>query len=190
MLEAGRYGGPLRDHERQVTDHPGVRRYLTDLEEKRAPYGLWSLVQREDLHAHDIGHHGDEKSERDPDLIVFEGPEGALGCRAGPRAAGDLSTSCFATLWRLAVASSDAFADPLNPQRWSLRKRVAQTLLLGLSTLVVTFASSVFSSGTGQIAAEFGISSVVATLTTSLFVLGCASRLLLARLIEQTRSGR
>ena len=65
-------------------------------------------------------------------------------------------------------------ADPLNPQRWSLRKRVAQTLLLGLSTLVVTFASSVFSSGTGAIAAQFGIGEVVATLTTSLFVLGCA----------------
>ena len=77
MLEAGRYGGPLRDRERAVTDHPGVRRYLTDLEEKRAPYGLWSLVQRDDLHSHDIAHHDDEKSERDPDLIVFEGPDGA-----------------------------------------------------------------------------------------------------------------
>ena len=43
-----------------------------------------------------------------------------------------------------------------------------------MSTLVVTFASSVFSSGTAAIAAEFGIGEVVATLTTSLFVLGCA----------------
>jgi len=65
-------------------------------------------------------------------------------------------------------------ADPLNPQRWSLRKRLGQTVLLGMSTLVVTFASSVFSSGTAAIAAEFGIGEVVATLTTSLFVLGCA----------------
>jgi len=49
-----------------------------------------------------------------------------------------------------------------------------QTTLLGLSTLVVTFASSVFSSATTVVAEEFNIGTVTATLGTSLFVLGYA----------------
>jgi len=103
MLEAGRHGGPLRDHERKVTDHPGVRRYLTDLEEKRAPYGLWSLVQDDKLHADLVGHHDDEKGDRDPDLIVFEGPEGA-----SPVAQMRLSAQILSTLSAGRCASASA----------------------------------------------------------------------------------
>lgn len=46
--------------------------------------------------------------------------------------------------------------------------------MLGLSTLVVTFASSVFSSGTQQVSDHFGVSREVGTLGTSLFILGYA----------------
>jgi MFS transporter, DHA1 family, multidrug resistance protein len=64
--------------------------------------------------------------------------------------------------------------DPLNPLNWSIRKRVFATILLSLTTFVVTFASSVFSSALRVVAVEFGISDEVATLGTSLFVIGFA----------------
>jgi DHA1 family multidrug resistance protein-like MFS transporter len=64
--------------------------------------------------------------------------------------------------------------DPLNPLNWPVRKRVWATILLSLTTFVVTFASSIFSSGIRPISAEFHISNEVATLGTSLFVLGFA----------------
>lgn len=64
--------------------------------------------------------------------------------------------------------------DPLNPLNWTVRKRVWATILLSFTTFAVTFASSVFSSGLRVVAAEFDISLEVATLGTSLFVLGFA----------------
>jgi hypothetical protein len=64
--------------------------------------------------------------------------------------------------------------DPLNPLNWSVKRRVFATVLLSLTTFVVTFASSVFSSALRVVAIEFGISDEVATLGTSLFVVGFA----------------
>jgi MFS transporter, DHA1 family, multidrug resistance protein len=61
--------------------------------------------------------------------------------------------------------------DSLNPP---LAKRISATILLSLTTFVVTFASSVFSCGLRVVAAEFDISQEVATLGSSLFVLGFA----------------
>jgi DHA1 family multidrug resistance protein-like MFS transporter len=62
--------------------------------------------------------------------------------------------------------------DPENPQNWSKKTRWFYTMVLALMTWTVTFASSVFSTGTRPVMAEFGISEEVATLGTSLFVLG------------------
>jgi len=64
--------------------------------------------------------------------------------------------------------------DPAHPQNWSFAKKARITISLGVMTLTVTFASSVFSTGTISVAKEFGISTEVATLGTSLFVLGYA----------------
>jgi MFS transporter, DHA1 family, multidrug resistance protein len=64
--------------------------------------------------------------------------------------------------------------DPLNPLNWTIRKRVITTILLSVTTFVVTFASSVFSSAIRVVAVEFGVSDEVATLGTSLFVVGFA----------------
>ena|SRR5438552_3238710 len=64
--------------------------------------------------------------------------------------------------------------DPLNPLNWSIRKRVSATVLLSLTTFVVTFASSVFSSALRVVAVEFHVSNEVATLGISLFVAGFA----------------
>lgn len=62
--------------------------------------------------------------------------------------------------------------DTDNPQNWSRKTRWLYTMLLALMTWTVTFASSVFSTGTRPVMAEFSISEEVATLGTSLFVLG------------------
>jgi DHA1 family multidrug resistance protein-like MFS transporter len=64
--------------------------------------------------------------------------------------------------------------DPDNPMNWPAKHRWFYTFMLGMVTFVVTFASSVFSTATEVTAQEFGVSDVVATLGTSLFVLGFA----------------
>ncbi|CCF52968.1 putative mfs-multidrug-resistance transporter [Ustilago hordei] len=62
--------------------------------------------------------------------------------------------------------------DPENPQNWSQKKKWAFTLLCSLLTVNVTFASSAPSSAIQQIAQEFQIGTVTATLITSLFLAG------------------
>lgn len=62
--------------------------------------------------------------------------------------------------------------DPENPMNWAPRKKWIVTITLGLMTFCVTFASSVFSNATVPTAEEFGVSTEVMTLGTSLFVLG------------------
>jgi len=64
--------------------------------------------------------------------------------------------------------------DPENPQNWKFAKKARITIALGIMTLAVTFASSVFSTATIPVSEEFGISTEVSTLGTSLFVLGFA----------------
>ncbi|GAA95406.1 uncharacterized protein L969DRAFT_85083 [Mixia osmundae IAM 14324] len=62
--------------------------------------------------------------------------------------------------------------DPANPMNWSTTRKSLITALLGLTTFGSTFASSIFSSGTMYVGAEFGVSNEVATLGTALFILG------------------
>jgi hypothetical protein len=64
--------------------------------------------------------------------------------------------------------------DPENPMNWPTSKKWIITISLGMITFCVTFASSVFSTATVATAAEFGVSTEVSTLGTSLFVLGFA----------------
>ncbi|AEO68390.1 a715395f-8ba0-49be-885f-156d6e3f6a00 [Thermothielavioides terrestris] len=66
----------------------------------------------------------------------------------------------------------DGAADPYRPLNWPRRKKVATTLLYGLVTMTATWASSCYSAGTAQIAAEFGVGSQTAVLGTSLFLVG------------------
>ena len=69
----------------------------------------------------------------------------------------------------------DGPEDPGNPMNWKKSKKWAATFMLGFMTLCVTFASSVFSNATRPVAEEFGVSTEVTTLGTSLFVLGFAT---------------
>jgi DHA1 family multidrug resistance protein-like MFS transporter len=62
--------------------------------------------------------------------------------------------------------------DPENPMNWPTSKKWIVTITLGMMTFCVTFASSVFSNATLPTAEEFGVSTEVTTLGTSLFVFG------------------
>lgn len=62
--------------------------------------------------------------------------------------------------------------DPLDPQNIAMWKKWTYSLMLGLITLSVTFASSVFSTATEAAAQEFGVSNLVMTLGTALFIAG------------------
>ena len=66
----------------------------------------------------------------------------------------------------------DGEDDPENPMNWSVTKKWIVTISLGFMTLCVTFASSVFSTATIDVAKLYHVSTVVSTLGTSLFVLG------------------
>lgn len=66
----------------------------------------------------------------------------------------------------------DSPNDPNNPQNWSYSYRWFITLICGLLTLNVTFASSAPASSTPAIAEEFGSSIEVSYLITSMFLVG------------------
>jgi len=68
----------------------------------------------------------------------------------------------------------DGEDDPENPQNFPARKKWMITVVAGLMTFSVTFASSVFSTATTVTSQLFGVSSEVMILGTSLFVLGFA----------------
>lgn len=78
--------------------------------------------------------------------------------------------------------------DPENPMNWNTKKKWIITVILGLMTFVVTFASSVFSTATIVVAELYDVSEEVAVLGTSLFVLGFGVGPLVCYLIPLTSS--
>ncbi|CEJ58169.1 transporter C36.03c [Penicillium brasilianum] len=64
--------------------------------------------------------------------------------------------------------------DPGNPQNFSHRRKWTITVIMSLMTMWITFASSVFSTATAVTAKEFGVSTEVMVLGTSLTVFGFA----------------
>ncbi|KAL5636342.1 hypothetical protein ACGC1H_004977 [Rhizoctonia solani] len=75
--------------------------------------------------------------------------------------------------------------DPGNPKNWSRLYRWYLTALGGVAVLNATFASSAPSGIEGQLIAEFNLSTIVAILTISLFVVGyCVGPLLWGPLSE------
>lgn len=65
--------------------------------------------------------------------------------------------------------------DPLHPQNWPLRNKITISVVLAYSTFVSSFASAIFSSAISEISPHFHISSEVAILGVTLYVLGFAS---------------
>jgi DHA1 family multidrug resistance protein-like MFS transporter len=72
------------------------------------------------------------------------------------------------------VVEYDGKDDPLHPQNWPFKKKFYIGAILAYTCLCSTFTSSVFSSSTQTLTTVFGIPLEVATLTTSLYVLGYA----------------
>ncbi|KAI1102349.1 polyamine transporter 1 [Jackrogersella minutella] len=70
------------------------------------------------------------------------------------------------------LVNFDGPDDPYHPINWPRKKKVTTTLLYGLVTMTATWASSSYSAGTTQIAEEFNVGTQVATLGTTLFLLG------------------
>ncbi|PYI14593.1 MFS multidrug transporter [Aspergillus violaceofuscus CBS 115571] len=70
------------------------------------------------------------------------------------------------------IVDWDGPDDPEYPPNWSELRKWTITIILGLMTVSVTFASSVFSAAAAVTAEQFGVSEEVMILGTSLFVLG------------------
>jgi DHA1 family multidrug resistance protein-like MFS transporter len=73
------------------------------------------------------------------------------------------------------VVEFDGHDDPLHAMNWPLKKKLATAAMLGFTTLTAAFGSSIFSAATMAIERQFKVGSVVATLGTSLYVLGFAT---------------
>lgn len=73
------------------------------------------------------------------------------------------------------VVEFDGPDDPLHPQNWPMRKKITIAVVLGFTTLVAAFASSIFSAATRVVAQQFGVSTEVGILGLSLYVLGFAT---------------
>ncbi|KAL2809302.1 major facilitator superfamily domain-containing protein [Aspergillus granulosus] len=65
--------------------------------------------------------------------------------------------------------------DLLNPQNWSVEKKLCVFILVSLATVVVTLTSSIFSTVIAPLVATYGTSREVGTLGVSLYVLGFAT---------------
>ncbi len=76
--------------------------------------------------------------------------------------------------------------DPENPMNWLRWKKVYHTIIPGLFAFIVTFASSVYTPGYPEVMIRFHVSSTVALLGLSLYVLGLAFGPVLAAPISET----
>ena len=76
--------------------------------------------------------------------------------------------------------------DPENPLNWSLSKRMYHTTVPGLMGFIVTLGSSIYTPGLPEIQDEFHVSSTVALLGLSLYVLGLAFGPVLAAPLSET----
>ncbi|KAI9742874.1 MAG: hypothetical protein M1818_003603 [Claussenomyces sp. TS43310] len=83
----------------------------------------------------------------------------------------------------------DWASDDKNPYNWSMRKRVYHAVLPALFGLVVTFASSIYTSAVPQVMEVFDVSNTAALLPFSLFLLGLAFGPILAAPLSE-RFGR
>ncbi|KAI4127500.1 MAG: hypothetical protein LQ341_006783 [Variospora aurantia] len=73
------------------------------------------------------------------------------------------------------VVEFDGPDDPLHPQNWPIKKKILMALMLGYTTLISAFASSIFSAATSVVGAYFNVSTQVGVLGISLYVLGFAT---------------
>lgn len=82
------------------------------------------------------------------------------------------------------VVEFDGPDDPYNPLNWSMSRKVATTVLYGLSTCWITFASAVYSAAIEPITHEFNVSTEASAAGVSLIVFGFAVGFIWAPLSE------
>jgi len=166
-FSSGGKGSALRKYASEGAKVSAFRSFSADdPRARRGLPGLFSLVSHEHFHADEVGYRGSMYQEHEDDEDEQQSP-GSDPEKRKTKEEKEKEKDPNLVVF-------DGPDDPLNPQNWSSGRKYYQTLLLGLSTLVVTFASSVFSSATTVVAEEFNIGTVTATLGTSLFVLGYA----------------
>lgn len=73
------------------------------------------------------------------------------------------------------VVEFDGEDDPLHAQNWPIKKKLLTAAMLGWTTFLAAFGSSIFSAATGTVAKVFGVSTEVGVLGVSLYVLGFAT---------------
>ncbi|KAL8891393.1 MAG: hypothetical protein Q9215_001535 [Flavoplaca cf. flavocitrina] len=88
------------------------------------------------------------------------------------------------------VVEFDGPEDPLHPQNWPMKKKVAIAVMLGYTTLVSAFGSSIFSAATQLVAGYFSVSTEVGVLGLSLYVLGFATGPILWAPLSELRGRR
>jgi len=64
--------------------------------------------------------------------------------------------------------------DPMHGQNWPIRKKIITVAVLGYATFVAAWGSSIYSSATYAVAAQFHVGSEVSLLGVSFYVLGFA----------------
>ncbi|KAF3933655.1 hypothetical protein ABW20_dc0101450 [Dactylellina cionopaga] len=73
------------------------------------------------------------------------------------------------------IVDFEGFDDPLHPQNWSPKKKYFLSALLAATCAFCVWGSSIFSPAILAVAAEFHVSTEVATLGVSLYILGFAT---------------
>jgi hypothetical protein len=73
---------------------------------------------------------------------------------------------------RDALVDFEGKDDPYRPLNWTFRKKAVTTLLYGLTTAGITFASSVYSAAIPDVSSEYHVGSEVSQLGISLMLLG------------------
>jgi DHA1 family multidrug resistance protein-like MFS transporter len=73
------------------------------------------------------------------------------------------------------VVEFDGENDPLHPMNWPTKRKFLIAVILGYTTLLAAFGSSIFSSATFAVAREFNVSAEVGILGLSFYVLGFAT---------------
>ena len=75
--------------------------------------------------------------------------------------------------------------DPANPKNWTTPMHLAQIIPIGVFSLNMTLAATMFAPGAEQLVQEFNITtSIIATMSLSIYVLGFGAGVIIAPLSE------
>ena len=136
---------------------------------REMPLGLNSSSTIADVEKQERGTLHTDRAHRASDDSLRDLEKG----ETGPKEYDQVSRAGFGkrqTPWESNVVGWDGPNDPQNPQNWNKSKKYAVTVIYATMTFCITFASSVFSTGTVATSKHFGVSNEVMTLGTSMFV--------------------